>query len=48
MFREVEKVHPELTPYISYINLEDSNGLERREAEKKIDKKLAQLSKAKK
>ncbi len=47
MFRAVEQVQPELTSYISYINLEETVGLERREAEKKIDKKLAQISKGK-
>lgn len=45
MFKEVEKVHPELTRYINYINLEESIGLERREAEKRLDKKLAAISK---
>ncbi len=48
MFREAEKVHPELTKYISYVNLEESVGLERREAEKRIDKKLAALEAKKK
>lgn len=48
IFRAVEAVHPELTRYISYINLDEAVGLERREAEKKIDKKLAQFKKAKK
>lgn len=40
LYREVEKVHPELTRYISYINLEESVGLERREAEKRLDQKI--------
>ncbi len=43
MYKEVEKVHPELTKYIRYINLEESIGLERRDAEKRIDQKLAEL-----
>ncbi len=45
MFRAVESVHPELTRHIYYINLEEQIGLERREAEKKLDKKLKKSKK---
>ncbi len=44
MFREIEKVHPNLAAGMKYMDMQEY-GLERLEAEKKLDKKMEELNK---
>jgi thymidylate synthase ThyX len=44
MFREIEKVHPDLASGMKFMDMKEY-ALERLEAEKRIDKKLEEISK---
>lgn len=45
MYRKVKEVHPLLVSAMKFVDLSDNDELERRESEKKIDQKLAGISK---
>lgn len=47
MYQNVQEVHPILVEYMKFVDLSETDELERRSSEKKIDEKLASLQKKK-